>query len=152
MAAQIWVDIDSGNGLVPSGITWTNVDFSFVSFCGISTWEQFHDDVIKWKHFPRNWPFVRRIHRSPVNSPHKSQWRGALMFSFICAWIYGWVNTCVAGELRRQHAHYDVIVMSQSVPRPLYCVMSLKIILIKLLSYRPGTNELKMRSPCNFMQ
>ena len=28
-------------------------------------------DVIKWKHFPRYWPFVRGIHRSPVNSPHK---------------------------------------------------------------------------------
>ena len=26
--------------------------------------EWYHDDVIKWKHFPRNWPFVRRIHRS----------------------------------------------------------------------------------------
>ena len=24
-----------------------------------------HDDVIKWKHFPRDWPFVRGIHRSP---------------------------------------------------------------------------------------
>ena len=23
-----------------------------------------HDDVIKWKHFPRYWPFVRWIHRS----------------------------------------------------------------------------------------
>ena len=23
-----------------------------------------HDDVIKWKHFPRYWPFVRGIHRS----------------------------------------------------------------------------------------
>ena len=30
-----------------------------------------HDDVIKWKHFPRYWPFVWGIHRSPVNSPHK---------------------------------------------------------------------------------
>ena len=39
-----------------------------------------HDDVIKWKHFPRYWPFVRGIHRSPVNSPYKGQWRGALMF------------------------------------------------------------------------
>ena len=39
-----------------------------------------HDHVIKWKHFPRYWPFVRRIHRSPVNSTHKGQWRGALMF------------------------------------------------------------------------
>ena len=34
---------------------------------------KFHDDVIKWKHFPRYWPFVRGIHRSPVNSPHKGQ-------------------------------------------------------------------------------
>ena len=50
-----------------------------------------HDDVIKWKHFPRNWPFVRGIHRSPVNSPHKGQWRGALMFSLICVWINDWV-------------------------------------------------------------
>ena len=40
-----------------------------------------HEDVIKWKHFPRYWPFVRGIHRSPANSPHKGQWRGALMFS-----------------------------------------------------------------------
>ena len=44
-----------------------------------------HDDVIKWKHFPRYWPFVRGIHRCPVNSPHKGQWRGALMLSVICA-------------------------------------------------------------------
>ena len=28
----------------------------------------FHDDVIKWKNFPRYWPFVRGIHRSPVNT------------------------------------------------------------------------------------
>ena len=41
-----------------------------------------HDDVIKWKHFPRYWPFVWGIHRWPVNSPHKGQWHGALMFSF----------------------------------------------------------------------
>ena len=42
--------------------------------------------------FPRYWPFVRVIHWSPVNSPHKGQWRGALMFFFICAWINSWVN------------------------------------------------------------
>ena len=51
-----------------------------------------HADVIKWKHFPRYWPFVRGIHRSPLNSPHKGQWRGALMFSLICAWMNGWIN------------------------------------------------------------
>ena len=42
------------------------------------------DDVIKWKYFPLYWPFVERIHWSPVNSLHKGQWRGALMFSLIC--------------------------------------------------------------------
>ena len=71
----------------------------------------YHDDVIKWKHFPCYWPFVRGIHRSPVNSPHKGQWRVALMLSLICAWINGWVNNREAGNLRRHHAHYGVIVM-----------------------------------------
>ena len=71
-----------------------------------------HNDVIKWKHFPRYWPFVRGIHQSPVNSPHKGQWRRALMFSLICVWINGWVNNPEAGDLRRYRAHYDVTVMS----------------------------------------
>ena len=70
-----------------------------------------HDDVIKWKHLPRYWPFVRGIHRSPVNSPHKGQWRRALMFSLICAWTNDWVNNREAGDIKRHHAHYDVTVM-----------------------------------------
>ena len=28
----------------------------------------------------------------PVSSPHIGQWRGALVFSLICAWINDWVN------------------------------------------------------------
>ena len=54
--------------------------------------QRFHDGVIKWKHFPRYWPFVRGIHRSSVDSPHKGQWRGALMFSLICAYTNVWAN------------------------------------------------------------
>ena len=50
------------------------------------------------------------IRRSPVNSPHKGQWRGILMFSFICAWINGWVNNREDGDLRRHITHYDVTV------------------------------------------
>ena len=73
---------------------------------------QIHDDVIKWKHIPRYWPFVRGIHRSPVNSPHKGQWRGVLMFSLICVCINGWVNNREAGDLIRYRAHYDVTLMS----------------------------------------
>ena len=48
----------------------------------------------------------------PVNSPHKGQWHGALMFFFICAWINGWVDNRGAGDLRRHRGHYDVTVMS----------------------------------------
>ena len=70
-----------------------------------------HDDVIKWKRFPRYWPFVRGIHRSPVNSPHKGLWRGALIFYLICTRINGWVNNGHAGDLRRHWPHYDVTVM-----------------------------------------
>ena len=81
----------------------------------------FHDDVIKWKHFPRHWPFVRGIHRSPVNSPHKGQWRGALMVSLICVWINGWVNNREAGDWRRHRAHYGVTVM------PTYCKMTVEV-------------------------
>ena len=70
-----------------------------------------HDDVIKLKHFPRYWPFVRGIHRSQVNSPHKGRWRGALMFSLICARINGWVNNREVGGLKHLCPRYYVTVM-----------------------------------------
>ena len=47
-----------------------------------------------------------------MNSPHKGQWRGALMFSLICVGTNGWVNNRDAGDLRRHCAHYDVTVMT----------------------------------------
>ena len=86
--------------------------------CG--TWwvdvEEFiHDDIIKWKHFPCYWPFVWGIHRSPVDSQHKGQWRRALMFSFICVCLNDLVNNLGAGDLRCYHAHYDVIVMTYKI-------------------------------------
>ena len=70
-----------------------------------------HYNAMKWKHFPRCWPFVRGIHLSPMNSLHKGQWRGALVITMICAWINVWVNNCEAGDLRRHRAHYDITVM-----------------------------------------
>ena len=74
---------------------------------------RWHDDVIKWRHFPRHWPFVRGIHWSPVNSPHKGQWRGALVFSLICLnkrlskQPWGW-------WFETPTPHYDVIVMDHA--------------------------------------
>ena len=94
-------------------VSWRFVPYyplmpSVIATCGMCN----HDDVIKWKHFSRNWPFVRGIHRSPVNSPHKGQWRGALMYFLICVWINDWVNNREAGDLRPNRAHYDVTVMN----------------------------------------
>ena len=76
-----------------------------------------HNDIIKWKHFPRDWPFVRGIYRSPVNSSHKCQWRGALIFSLICIWNSCWVNNGESGDLRCHRFHYGIIVMRSSALR-----------------------------------
>ena len=48
---------------------------------------------------------MRGIHRSPVNSSHKAQWRGALAFSLICAWINGWVNNCETSRPLWRHCN-----------------------------------------------
>ena len=54
----------------------------------------------------------------PVNSPHKGQWRGALVFSLICVWIHDRVNNREAGDLRRYRAHHDVTVMAGHISNP----------------------------------
>ena len=58
--------------------------------------------------FPRYWRIVRGIHRSPVNSLHKGQWRGALMFSLVCNWTNSWANNGDAGDLKHYRAHCNV--------------------------------------------
>ena len=116
---QNWEDIahDNSKTLFLNGnvCIWGRLAIEKI-FWGVSfqknVFRQLHDDVIKRKHFPRYWPFVREIHRSPVNSPPKGQWRGALMFSLICSLKNGWVNIREAGDLRRHHAHYDVILVA----------------------------------------
>ena len=63
--------------------------------CGVIAW---------WRHqmetFPRHYPFVRGIHRWPVDFPHKGQWRGALMFSLICIWTNWYADLQVKPLLR----------------------------------------------------
>ena len=110
--SQLWLTVAQGHGAeVP------HQDCSIVYWCIYlytmehSAFRTWHDDVIKWKHFPRYWPFVRGIPRSPGNSPHKGQWHGALIFSMICAWTNGWANHRRAGDLRRHRAHHDVTVV-----------------------------------------
>ena len=94
-------NLDTGfNSVTPTDASYHNM-----------TLIECHDDFIKWKFFPCYWPFVRGIHRPPVSSPHKGQWRGALMFSLICAWINDWINNGEAGDLRGYRIHYDVNVL-----------------------------------------
>ena len=99
-----------------------------------------HDDVIKWKHFPRYWPFVREINRSPVNSPHKGQWRGAFVFSLISAWLSGWINNPEAGDLRRHHGHCDVTIMTSqgSCIRFALCFISWVIVPVDFIHILQG--------------
>ena len=58
-----------------------------------------HDDVIKWKHFPRHWPFVRGI---PLTKASDAE---------VCVCTNGWVNNQDAGDLRHHRVPYDVTVM-----------------------------------------
>ena len=69
-------------------------------------------------------PLCREFTSFLVNSPHKGQWRRALILSFICIWINGWLNNCEAGDLRSHHAHYDVIaVFVEAFPAPLQRIL-----------------------------
>ena len=61
-----------------------------------------HDDVIKWKQFPRYWPFVWL---------HKGQLRGALIFIFDLRWNKRLGKQSWGCVLRCQGAHHHVIVM-----------------------------------------
>ena len=58
---------------------------------------------------------MQGIHPSPVNSPHKDQCHGALMFPLICTWPNGWVNNRDASDFLCHRAHYDVTVMIQMI-------------------------------------
>ena len=63
-----------------------NAMYLLISSIGrLGLWRHSNDprvayDVIKWKRFVRYWPFVRWIHRSPVNSLHRGKWGGTLIF------------------------------------------------------------------------
>ena len=78
---------------------------------------RWHDDVSKWKHFPRYGPFMRGIHQPPVDSFHKDRWCGALVFSLICVWTKSWTRNRDMSDLRRHRAHYDLIVIALLMSR-----------------------------------
>ena len=104
--------------------------YSQVGICNSFPW---------WRHQMETFSALLAIcaGNSPVNSPHKGQWRGALMFSLICARINGWVNNCEAGDSRRHRAHYYVIVMSVK----LFCRVDVYLM-------KPTANYAKSSNAC----
>ena len=87
---------------------------------------------------------VRGIHRSPVVSLNKGQWRGALMFSLIYAWTSGCANNRDADDLTRHHPHYDVTVMLRYVMFICYMFMysrTLALVELMLLLIKPTLNK-----------
>ena len=108
-----------------------------------------HDDVIKWKYFPRYWPFVRGIHRWPVNSLHKGQWRGALMFSLICAlnkrlskqsWG-GWFETPSCLLWRRRNNN-------EGLPSPICVISCWKVGKMQMKFYVSSIIRQRGNDPC----
>ena len=138
--------------------------------------ENINTDISWWRHQMETFSALLALcvgnSPEPVNSPHKGQWRGALMFSLICAWINGWVNNHGADNLGRQRAHYDVIVMylgaihQAKVPYILALISWWKFHKIPLASrkmcisvvhvpfhgkHRPCSRQATERMECNFV-
>ena len=63
------------------------------------------DDVIKWKHQSRYWPFVTG------GFPFQRPVTGDLMFSLICAGTNVCASNRDAGDLRHRCSHFDFTVM-----------------------------------------
>ena len=75
------------------------------------TWWCLHDDVNKWRHFPRYWPLCGEA------TGHR--WIPCTKASDAELWCFfdlrlkkGWVNNREAGDLRRHRAHYDITVIN----------------------------------------
>ena len=97
--------------VVRSAINWTIYVSLGLSACGNTCVfkcpkTDLHDDVIKWKHFPRYWPFVWGIHRSLVNPPQRPVTRSFDVFFDLR------LDKRQSKQSRGCHrAHYDVTVM-----------------------------------------
>ena len=93
-----------------------------------------HDDTI-WKRFPHHYPFVKQIHRSPVDPPSKGPVMQGIDISLLLTRICCWTNNHVAGNLRRpcDATLSGVAWASQTTSKPILKFF-VHIILAKLAS------------------
>ena len=66
-------------------------------------WWRTHNHFMTWKHFPNHWLFVRGLHRSLVDSPHKESVMGTLMFSLMLSWT----SCCTISQVTSHLRHHD---------------------------------------------
>ena len=84
--------------------------------CSYSPWSngchtiQNHHDAIIWNHFLHYWPFVKGIHQSLVDSPHKgaSNVECSCAFYLLLTWTSYWTNSHVTADL----AHHNINITS----------------------------------------
>ena len=84
-----------------------------------------YDNVIKWKHFPHYWPFVRVFHRSPMNSPNKGRWCffDLRLYKRLRKQFRWWFETSSRSLWRRYYDNYIIrngrwIADAITCPRP----------------------------------
>ena len=93
-----------------TAMKWSNKDYMIcLNYCTVSIYSllltfPWHsiNIIVWWRHQIETFSALLALcaRNSPVTGefPHKGQWRVALMFSLICAWINGWVNNREAGD------------------------------------------------------
>ena len=91
----------------------TRFSYAFVLLWLISSVQckfAWHDDVIKWKYFPRYWPFMKGIHRWPVISPHTKANDAGL-------WSAPVYSTVCSGADQRKHQSSAILAFVREIPR-----------------------------------
>ena len=73
------------------------------------------------------------------------------MFFFICAWTNGWVNSRDDGDLRRHHAHYDIIVVTDYKIEYVSSEVSVSYQRFRKAYVRPNDAIKTVDKTCNFV-
>ena len=81
----------------------------FIVLAQLLKYLQIDCNILPWHWSPLcYWPFVRGIHWSSMDSPHKRLAAQALIFSLMLAWTNCWTNMPVPGYLTRYDTHVKV--------------------------------------------
>ena len=89
------------------------LSYGYLSLEAVASAE--HDNVIKWKRFPRYWPFVRGIHRLPVNSPRKDLSFDLRLNKWLSKQSWGWWFETLSCSLWRHRSETRALDSKQLI-------------------------------------